>query len=158
MTFNIRVATIEDTEIIFELIKKLAIYEKMENEVVGTIKDLRENIFEKKLVSVLIAEENNIAVGFALYFFNYSTFLGKKGLYLEDVFVNPEYRGKGYGKALLVELAKIAQTENCGRMEWSVLNRNQPAIDFYQSIGAKPMKEWTIYRLDAEKIKNLAEK
>ena len=155
--FNIRKATPEDTPIIFDLIKKLAVYEKMENEVITSVDELRENIFTKNFSKVLLAEEEGKPVGFALYFFNFSTFVGKPGLYLEDLFVEPEYRGKGYGKKLFVELAKIAREENCGRMEWSVLNWNTPAIDFYKSLQAKPMDEWTVYRLDQKGITDLAE-
>jgi len=155
--FKIRKATPDDTPIIFDLIKKLAVYEKMENDVITSVEELRENIFTKNFSKVLLAEEEGKPVGFALYFFNFSTFVGKPGLYLEDLFVEPEYRGKGYGKKLFVELAKIAREENCGRMEWSVLNWNTPAIDFYKSLQAKPMDEWTVYRLDQKGIADLAE-
>ncbi|KIA83573.1 GNAT family acetyltransferase [Kaistella solincola] len=155
--FTIRKGTPEDTPVIFDLIKKLAVYEKMENEVTTTVEQLRENIFTHNFSKVLIAEENENPVGFALYFFNFSTFVGKPGLYLEDLFVEPEFRGKGYGKKLLIELAKIAREENCGRMEWSVLNWNTPAIDFYESLQAKPMDEWTVYRLDQKGIADLAQ-
>jgi len=155
--FKIRKATQDDTPIIFDLIKKLAVYEKMENDVITSVEELRENIFTKNFSKVLLAEEEGKPVGFALYFFNFSTFVGKPGLYLEDLFVEPEYRGKGYGKKLFVELAKIAREENCGRMEWSVLNWNTPAIDFYKSLQAKPMDEWTVYRLDQKGIADLAE-
>ena len=155
--FNIRKATPDDTPTIFDLIKKLSVYEKMENEVITSVEELRENIFTKNFSKVLLAEEEGKPVGFALYFFNFSTFVGKPGLYLEDLFVEPEYRGKGYGKKLFVELAKIALKENCGRMEWSVLNWNTPAIEFYKSLQAKPMDEWTVYRLDQKGIADLAE-
>ena len=154
--FTIRKATPEDTPIIFDLIKKLAVYEKMEDEVVTSVEELQENIFVKKFAHVIIGEENGIAAGFALYFYNFSTFVGKPGLYLEDLYVEPEHRGKGYGKTLLIELTKIAKAENCGRMEWSVLNWNQPAIDFYESLQAKPMNGWTVYRLDKKGIADLA--
>ena len=154
--FTIRKATPEDTPVIFDLIKKLAVYEKMEDEVVTSVEELQENIFVKKFAHVIIGEENGIAAGFALYFYNFSTFVGKPGLYLEDLYVEPEHRGKGYGKTLLIELTKIAKAENCGRMEWSVLNWNQPAIDFYESLHAKPMNEWTVYRLDGKGIADLA--
>jgi GNAT superfamily N-acetyltransferase len=155
--FNIRKATPDDTPTIFDLIKKLSVYEKMENEVITSVEELRENIFTKNFSKVLLAEEEGKPVGFALYFFNFSTFVGKPGLYLEDLFVEPEYRGKGYGKKLFVELAKIALKENCGRMEWSVLNWNTTAIEFYKSLQAKPMDEWTVYRLDQKGIADLAE-
>lgn len=154
--FTIRKATPEDTPVIFDLIRKLAVYEKMEDEVVTSVEELQENIFVKKFAHVIIGEENGIPAGFALYFYNFSTFVGKPGLYLEDLYVEPEHRGKGYGKTLLIELTKIAKAENCGRMEWSVLNWNQPAIDFYESLHAKPMNEWTVYRLDKKGITDLA--
>lgn len=156
MSFQIRKATPEDTPTILHLITQLAIYEKLEHEVITSIEELRENIFEKNYAEVLIAEENEKPVGFALFFHNFSTFVGKPGLYLEDLFVEPDCRGKGYGKALLVELAKIAQERNCGRMEWSVLDWNTPSIEFYKSLGAKPMDEWTVFRLTKEGIDHLA--
>lgn len=156
--FQIRKATENDTPIIFDLIKKLAVYEKLENEMITSVEELRENIFIKNLAKVLIAEENENPVGFALYFHNFSTFVGKPGIYLEDLFVEPEHRGKGYGKALLIELAKIAEAENCGRMEWSVLDWNTPSIEFYKSLGAKPMEEWTVFRLNENAIAHLAKK
>lgn len=154
--FQIRKAKPEDTETIFNLIYKLAVYEKLENDVITTVEELRTNIFEKNYAEVLIAEENEKPVGFALYFHNFSTFVGKPGIYLEDLFVEPEMRGKGYGKALLVELAKIAKERNCGRLEWAVLDWNTPSIEFYKSLGAKPMDEWTVFRLDKNGIENLA--
>lgn len=154
--FQIRKAKPEDTETIFNLIYKLAVYEKLENDVTTTVEELRTNIFEKNYAEVLIAEENEKPVGFALYFHNFSTFVGKPGIYLEDLFVEPEMRGKGYGKALLVELAKIAKERNCGRLEWAVLDWNKPSIEFYKSLGAKPMEEWTVFRLDKNGIKILS--
>jgi GNAT superfamily N-acetyltransferase len=155
--FNIRKANPEDTATILHLITQLAIYEKLEHEVITTVEELRENIFEKKYAEVLIAEENQKPVGFALFFHNFSTFVGKPGLYLEDLFVEPDCRGKGYGKALLVELAKIAKERNCGRMEWSVLDWNTPSIEFYKSLGANPMNEWTVFRLDSKGISDLSD-
>lgn len=154
--FHIRKATPEDTPTILHLITQLAIYEKLEKEVITTVEELKTNIFEKNYAEVLIAEENDKPIGFALYFHNFSTFVGKPGIYLEDLFVEIEHRGKGYGKALLVELAKIAKERNCGRLEWSVLDWNTPSIEFYKSLGAKPMDEWTVFRLDRQGIENLA--
>jgi GNAT superfamily N-acetyltransferase len=153
--FIIRKATENDAQLIFNLIIKLAVYEKMETEVVTSVVELNENIFKNNFAEVVIAEENSKPVGFALYFFNFSTFLGKPGLYLEDLYVEEDCRGKGYGKKLLLHLVKIAKEKNCGRMEWSVLNWNEPAINFYESLGAKGMDEWTVYRLDNETMANL---
>lgn len=155
--FTIRKAIPSDTPVIFDLIKKLAVYEKLENDVVTSVEELHENIFRRNFAKVLLAEEDGEPVGFALYFYNFSTFVGKPGIYLEDLFVEPEHRGKGYGKALLVELARMAAAENCGRLEWSVLDWNTPAIEFYKSLGAKPMDEWTVFRLDQQAITNLSE-
>ncbi|MGI9190608.1 MAG: GNAT family N-acetyltransferase [Chitinophagaceae bacterium] len=146
--FSIKNVTPADVPLLLTFIRHLAVYEKMENEVVATEAQLHTELFERASAHAVLAYENEIPVGFALYFFNFSTFLSKRGLYLEDLFVLPEYRGRGYGKALLMHLKHIAQQEQCGRMEWSVLNWNQPAIDFYESLGAKPMNEWTVYRLN----------
>ncbi|OPC31334.1 GNAT family acetyltransferase [Elizabethkingia meningoseptica] len=154
--FSIRKATEADTPVIFSLINQLAEYEKLSDAVITSEEELRENIFHKGHAEVLIAEDHNVPVGFALYFYNFSTFVGRPGLYLEDLFVEPEQRGKGYGKKLFIELAKIAQEKNCGRMEWSVLNWNQPSIDFYKSLDAIPMDEWTVYRLTQDRIEVLA--
>ena len=154
--FHIRKATPEDTPTILHLITQLAIYEKLESEVITTVEELKTNIFKKNYAEVLIAEENDKPIGFALYFHNFSTFVGKPGIYLEDLFVEIEHRGKGYGKTLLVELAKIAKERNCGRLEWAVLDWNTPSIEFYKSLGAKPMDEWTVFRLDKTGIENLA--
>ncbi|KUY31681.1 GNAT family N-acetyltransferase [Elizabethkingia ursingii] len=154
--FLIRKATEEDTPVIFSLIKQLAEYEKLSDAVITSEEELRHNIFHEGLSKVLIAEENNVPIGFALYFYNFSTFVGKAGLYLEDLFVEPTHRGKGYGKKFLVALAQIAKEKNCGRMEWSVLNWNKPSIEFYESLEAIPMNEWTIYRLTQDKIDILA--
>lgn len=155
--FIIRKATESDAETIYNLIYQLAVYEKLEHEVVTSPEELRKQIFDNKFAKVLIGEENGKPVGFALYFYNFSTFLGKPGIYLEDLFVEPDYRGKGYGKKLLIELTKIAKAENCGRMEWSVLNWNTPSIEFYKSLGAKPQDEWTVYRLTEDIIEKLAQ-
>ena len=153
---TIRHAVKEDCSLILYFIRELATYEKMIDEVIANEDLLREWIFEKKKAEVIFVCENGREIGFALFFHNYSTFVGRAGLYLEDLFVLPEYRGKGYGKALLKELAKIAVERKCGRMEWACLNWNQPSIDFYLSIGAKPMKDWTVYRLTQEKILDLS--
>lgn len=148
--FLIREAEVNDVSLIKTFITELAVYEKMLNEVVVTEDLLMEQLFQKKSSFCLLAFEGELPVGFALYFYNFSTFLGKNGLYLEDLFVRPECRGKGYGKKLLFRLLDIAKEKNCGRMEWSVLNWNTPAIDFYKSIGAKAMDEWTVYRMKIE--------
>ncbi len=153
--FTIRQAKQADTELIFLLIRKLAVYEKMEDAVITSVEELREQLFVKENAQVLIAEEAGTAIGFALYFFNFSTFVGRAGLYLEDLYIEPEYRGKGYGKQLFVQLATLAKEKNCGRMEWSVLNWNTPAINFYKSLGAVPMNEWTVYRLDEKALQKL---
>lgn len=141
--------------IILSLIKELAVFEKLENDVVATEESLRYHLFEKKSAHCVIAFKENEVVGFALYFYNFSTFLSKQGLYLEDLFVKVAYRGKGYGKQLLLHLVETALKNNCGRMEWSVLNWNKEAICFYEQLGAKPMKEWTVYMLDEKDMKNL---
>ena len=145
--FLIRPARVEDVSIILELIRDLATYERAPHEVIATEEQLVDVLFGKRpTAEVLLAFEGNSPVGFALFFHNFSTWLGRPGLYLEDLFVKPEKRGKGYGRALLVELAKIARDRGCGRMEWAVLNWNDPAINFYRAIGAKPMDEWTVFR------------
>ena len=157
MNTEIRFATEQDAALILNFIKALAEYEKMFDQVVANEDLLREWIFEKKKAEVLFAMENGKEVGFALFFHNFSTFLGRAGIYLEDLFVNPEYRGHGHGKALIRELARITIERGCGRLEWCCLDWNQPSIDFYLSIGAKPMEEWTIYRLTGEALTTFAE-
>lgn len=152
-----RNATVEDCGLILEFIRGIAEYEKMLPEVVATEELLRQWIFEKNRAEVIFALEDGKEVGFALFFHNFSTFVGRAGLYLEDVFVKPAYRGKGYGKALLKKLAKIAVERGCGRFEWVCLDWNQPSIDFYRSLGAVPMEEWTIYRLAGDALWDLAE-
>ena len=148
----------EDVPIILELIRDLATYERAPKEVVATQEQLIDVLFgERPAAEVLLAFERESPVGFAVYFFNFSTWLGRPGLYLEDLFVKPERRGKGYGYALLVELAKIARDRGCGRMEWAVLDWNEPAIKFYRALGAKPMDEWTVFRLTGEEISKLAD-
>ena len=155
--FSIRFATAEDSEKILFFIKSLAEYEEMSSDVVATEELLREWIFEKKKAEVIFAVEDGKEVGFALFFHNFSTFLGRAGIYLEDLFVLPEYRGKGYGKALLRELARITLERGCGRLEWCCLDWNKPSIDFYLSLGAKPLDDWTIYRLTGETLQAMAE-
>ncbi len=154
---NCRFAKKEDTRTILQFIKELAAYENMSEEVVATEELLQEWIFEKKKAEVILAEAEGETVGFALFFHNFSTFLGRAGIYLEDLYVKKEQRGKGYGKALLKELAKITVQRGCGRLEWSCLDWNQPSIDFYLSLQAKPMDEWTVYRVTGENLKALAE-
>lgn len=154
---NIRTATAEDAELIFALIIELAIYEKAEHEVLTTAEEIRESIFgNNSKTSALIAEVDNKPVAYAVYFYNYSTWLGKNGIYMEDIYVSPEYRQQGIGKALLQSVAKLAVKENCGRVEWAVLDWNTPAIEFYESLGAKPQDEWTVYRLSGDELKNFA--
>lgn len=153
-----RFATEKDVPLILKFIKGIAEYEKMLDEVETTEELLHEYLFEKQRAEVIFAIVDNVEVGFALFFHNFSTFVGKSGLYLEDIFVWPQYRGKGYGKAIFKELVKIANERDCGRMEWVCLNWNQPSIDFYLSLNAKPLDEWTTYRIDKEGLKALAEK
>src|SRR6266487_464770 len=155
--FKIRAAHVADVPIILQLIRDLATYERAPNEVWATEEQLVDVLFGKKpAAEVLLAFEGKSPVGFAVFFHNFSTWLGRPGLYLEDLFVKPEARGKGYGRALLVELAKIASDRGCGRMEWAVLDWNEPAIKFYRSLGAKPMEEWTVFRLTSDGIAKLA--
>ena len=157
-SFTIRPASVADVPMILELIKALATYERAPNEVVATEAGLAQVLFgQKPAAEVLLAFEDERPVGFALFFHNFSTWLGRPGLYLEDLFVRPEDRGKGYGRALLVELAKIARDRSCGRLEWVVLDWNEPAIKFYKKLGAKPMHEWTVFRLTGEEISRLAD-
>lgn len=155
---TIRFATEADVGIILGFIKELAAYEKMSDQVVADEALLREWIFEKKKAEVLFALEGGKEVGFALFFHNFSTFLGRAGIYLEDLYVSPEYRGHGHGKALICELAQIAVARGCGRLEWSCLDWNQPSIDFYLSLGAEQMNEWTVYRFEGESLQALTKK
>jgi GNAT superfamily N-acetyltransferase len=155
--FEIRPARVDDVPIVLELIRDLATYERAPDEVVATEEQLIDVLFgERRVAEVLLGFEEESPVGFAVYFYNFSTWLGRPGLYLEDLFVKPEKRGKGYGRALLVELAKIARDRGCGRMEWAVLHWNEPAIKFYRALGAQPMDEWTVFRLTREDIAKLA--
>ncbi len=156
--FEIRPARVEDVPIILKLIRDLATYERAPKEVTATEEQLVDVLFgEKPVAEVLLAFEGKSPVGFAVFFHNFSTWLGRPGLYLEDLFVKPEKRGKGYGHALLVDLAKIARDRGCGRMEWAVLNWNDPAIQFYRKLGATPMDEWTVFRLTRDGIARLAQ-
>lgn len=154
---HIRAATDADTALILLLIRALADYEKLSHEVVATEAGLREALFgPKPAAEVRIAEWQGKPVGFALFFHNFSTFLGKRGIYLEDLFVLPDFRGKGIGKALLVHLAGLATARGCGRFEWSVLDWNKPSIDFYKGLGAREMSDWRIYRTDGANLAKLA--
>lgn len=156
--FMIREAKELDCPLILNFIKELATYEKLLHEVVADLPTLKKHLFgDNPLAKVIIAEYKDEPVGFALYFHNFSTFLGKPGIYLEDLFVRPAYRGKGFGKQLLSYLAKKAIQLDCGRLEWWVLNWNKPAINFYKSLGAEPMDEWTVNRVTGEALKKLAE-
>ena len=154
---QVREATEADVPLILEFIRGLAEYEKLADSVVATEDVIRESLFGvRPYAEVLIAESGGNPAGFALFFHNFSTFIGRPGIYLEDLFVKPEYRGRGFGKALLVRLAALAAARRCGRVEWAVLNWNKPAIDFYESIGAVPMNEWTVYRLTGDALRKLA--
>lgn len=148
--FHIRCATPADVGLILTFIKELAEYEQMLDDVVATEELLTEFIFRQKKAEVILGEYKNEPVCFALYFHNFSTFLGRPGIYLEDLFVKPEMRGKGFGKALLSYLSKLAIKRGCGRIEWSCLDWNEPSIQFYKQLGAKPMDEWTVYRLQRD--------
>ena len=154
---TIRAAEEKDCGIILDFIRGLAEYEKMSDQVVATEELLREWIFEKKKAEVLFVCEEEKPVGIALFFHNFSTFLGRAGIYLEDLFVFPEYRGRGYGRALLKRLAQITVERGCGRLEWACLDWNKPSIDFYLSLGAVPMEEWTVYRLTGDTLNAMAE-
>lgn len=156
-TPEFRFAEERDCALILQFIKELAAYEHMLDEVVATEDLLREWIFEKGRAEVVFACENGVEVGFALFFHNFSTFLGRAGIYLEDLYVRPEHRGKGYGKALLKKLARIAVERGCGRLEWWCLDWNQPSIDFYLSLGAEPMEDWTVYRIAGHTLTQLAQ-
>lgn len=152
-----RYAQREDTPLILQFIKDLAEYEKMADEVVADEETLEKWIFDENKAEVIFALEDGKEIGFALFFYNFSTFLGRAGIYLEDLYVKPDYRGKGYGKALLKKLASIGVERGCGRLEWWCLDRNKPSIDFYLSLGAEPMSDWTVYRIAGDTLKKLAE-
>jgi len=155
---QIRDATVSDVPVILQLIRDLATYERAPNDVVATEAGLREVLFgAAPSAKVVLIFEGKEAVGFAVYFFNFSTWLGRPGLYLEDLFVKPETRGRAYGRALLIHLAKIARDHGCGRMEWAVLDWNEPAIQFYRKLGATPLEDWTVFRLTHDGINRLAQ-
>lgn len=155
MELQIRNAQVNDIPTLIALIQELADYEKLSKEAVATEDLLKYWLFEKERAEALILEVDQIVIGFALYFHNFSTFLGKAGLYLEDLYIKPDYRHRGYGKQVFKYLAKLTLERACGRMEWSVLDWNTPSIQFYQSLGAKPMDEWTSYRLTEKELKAL---
>lgn len=157
MPTQIRRATEADVPLILDLIRGLADYEHALDEVIATPEMLHDWLFVKEVAEVIIAQEGDVPVGFALYFHNFSTWLGRAGIYLEDLFVLPAYRGRGHGKALLRALAQTALDRNCGRLEWACLNWNQPSIDFYLSLGAQRMTEWNTYRLTGQTLRDLAE-
>ena len=146
-----------DTALILQFIKELADYEKMADEVVANEELLEEWIFDKQKAEVIFAVADGKEVGFALFFHNFSTFLGRAGIYLEDLYVKQEYRGRGYGKSILKKLAAIAVDRGCGRLEWWCLDWNKPSIDFYLSLGAEPMSDWTVYRIAGDTLSSLAE-
>lgn len=152
-----RYAEPEDAAKVLFFVKELAAYENMSDQVVATEELIREWVFERKKAEVIFALEDGAEVGFALFFHNFSTFLGRAGLYLEDLFVLEEHRRKGFGRAILQRLAQIADERGCGRMEWWCLDCNRPGIEFYLSLGAEPMEEWTVYRLTGDALKKLAE-
>lgn len=152
-----RYAERQDVSLILKFIRELAAYEKMLDEVVADEATLEEWIFDRKKAEVIFAMVDNKEIGFALFFHNFSTFLGKAGIYLEDLYVMPEYRGNGYGKALLKKLAAIAVERKCGRLEWWCLDWNKPSIDFYLSLGAEPMSDWTVYRIAGNTLRDLAD-
>ncbi len=154
--FNLRFAEEKDSSLIYELIKELAVYEKMADRVIATEEILKESIFDRKVAEVLIAEADGAAIGYAMYFYNFSSFIGKPGIYLEDLFIRPEYRGRGFGKTILSYLAELAVERNCWGMEWTCLDWNEPSIQFYESIGAINWEGWRIYRLQGKALNNLA--
>ncbi|WP_315117009.1 GNAT family N-acetyltransferase [uncultured Clostridium sp.] len=153
--FKIRFAKEEDTKLILNFINGLAEYEELSNEMVATEETLKESLFIRKAAEVIIGEYEGIPVGFALFFHNFSTFIGKPGIYLEDLYIRPEMRGKGFGKTMLSFLGKLAIERDCGRLEWSCLDWNKPSIDFYKSMGAIPMDEWTVYRVTGDTLEKL---
>ena len=155
MQISFRYANNNDTSLILSFINELAKYEQMADEVIATEELLNEWLFKKEIAEVIFIMENKKEIGFALFFHNFSTFLGRGGIYLEDLYVKPEYRGKGYGKAIFKQIAKIAVERNCGRLEWCCLDWNKPSIDFYLSLGAKAMDDWTTYRISGDILNEL---
>jgi GNAT superfamily N-acetyltransferase len=156
--FYLRFAEEKDVSIVLEFIKELADYEKLTAEVVATEEILKESLFERKMAEVIIGEFEGKPVGFALFFHNFSTFLGKPGIYLEDLYVKPQMRGKGLGRAMLSFLSELAIERDCGRLEWSCLDWNKSSIDFYKNLNAVPMEDWTVYRLSNKSLSDLAKK
>jgi GNAT superfamily N-acetyltransferase len=157
MTLQLRFGGPDDTAVILELVRELAVYEKLADQVSATEESLRKNLFSgRNVAEVVLAYEGESCAGFALFFHNFSTFLGKPGLYLEDLFIRPAYRGRGYGKALMAFLAQLAVERGCGRFEWSVLDWNTPSLDFYRSLGAIAMSDWTVQRLTGSALRALA--
>jgi GNAT superfamily N-acetyltransferase len=157
MAVEIRPATEADVPLILTLIRELADYERLSHEVVATEEALRDSLFrERRFAEVLLGYRDGRPAGFALFFHSFSTFLGKPGIYLEDLYVRPEFRGAGIGRAMLVHLARLARERGCGRLEWSVLDWNEPAIGFYKSLGASPVSGWTVYRVTGEALEALA--
>jgi GNAT superfamily N-acetyltransferase len=154
--FIIRLAKESDVSLILQFIKGLGEYEKLSHEVVATEEKLRKTLFKQKMAEVIIGDFGGEPVGFALFFHNYSTFLGQAGIYLEDLFIIPEMRGKGFGKTMLKHLAKLAVERDCGRLEWACLDWNEPSINFYKGLGAEALEDWTVYRLSGETLHNLA--
>lgn len=157
-SLSIRPATPDDLGTILGLIRELAIYEKLLHEVEATPELLQKHLFDEPKVRVLLAEWNGEPAGYALFFYNFSTFLARPGIHLEDIFVQPQFRGRGIGKALLIQVAQIASQENCGRLEWNVLDWNEPSIAFYKSMGAVPLEDWTIMRVTGDALTQLADK
>ena len=156
--FKIRAATEDDAAVILALIKELAEYEKLSHEVEATKADIRQSLFgDRPVAETLIGELEGDPIGFALFFYNFSTFLGKPGIYLEDLYVKPDFRSNGFGRKMLAHIARLAKERNCGRFEWSVLDWNEPAIRTYDRLNARPMKEWILYRLTGEALNKLAQ-
>ena len=156
--FRIREAVKEDVPLILKFIKKLAHYERLSHEVSATEELLRKNLFgEKRMAEVILAEYQRITVGFAIYFHNFSTFVGRPGIYIEDIYVDESHRGHGFGYAMFIHIVRQAKERDCGRLEWSVLDWNRPAIRFYENLGAVPLSDWTTYRLTDEALRKLAE-